>query len=458
MKSTEVQSKLYDKNFLKIYLMTLNLTNISYLNIISILFYLIPFSLGLGSAVPDILLSIIALSFFFFIAINKYWKILKNKFTYFFLFFWIIIVINSFFSENFITSFRISFFYIRYLFFSLAVYYIICNNKKFLLNTFYSITFSLYTVFFFSFFQLITGYNIFFDNLNDLVQLGFRNHPQRISGLFGKELILGGYLVRIFPLYFALYLIQNKKFIINCLFFSNSILLIIMSLYAGERSAIVLLFLIIVLSYIFIKNFHKIKLYFIIFFSIITILIFTLDKEIRFRFLEQTISHQIVQNNKIYLFSEQHQSHLLVAYRIFKDHIIFGSGVKSFSNLCHQEKYNEGIVKLLQPDGTLLYLSCTTHPHNTYFQILSETGLVGFTFLITILIYLFKNFFHFIKIKKTRKLNLEEYNFSIMLNILFLAFLFPFMPTGNFFSNWLSVAYYLPVGFFLYSIDLLKKK
>jgi O-antigen ligase len=438
--------------------MSFNLTNIRYLNFISILFYLIPFSLGLGSAVPDILLSIVALSFLFFIVINKYWEILKNKFTYFFLFFWIIIVINSFFSENFITSFRISFFYIRYLFFSLAVYYIICNNKKFLINNFYSITFSLYTVFFFSFFQLITGYNIFFDNLNDLMQLGFRNHPQRISGLFGNELILGGYLVRIFPLYFALYLIQNKKFTINFLFFSNSIMLIIMSLYAGERSAIVLLFLIILLSYIFIKNFYKIKLYFIIFFSIITILIFTLDKEIRFRFLEQTIFHQIVQNDKIYLFSEQHQSHLLVAYRIFKDHIIFGSGVKSFSNLCHQEKYNEGILKLPKHDGTFIYLSCTTHPHNTYFQILSETGLVGFTFLITILIYLFKSLFYLIKIKKTRKLNLQEYNFSIMLNILFLAFLFPFIPTGNFFSNWLSVAYYMPVGFFLYSIDLLKKK
>jgi hypothetical protein len=220
----------------------------------------------------------------------------------------------------------------------LAIYYIILNNKKFLLNTFYSITVSLYIVFFFSFFQLITGYNFFFDNLNDLLQLGFRKHPQRISGLFGENLILGGYLVRIFALYFALYLIQKKKFIINFFFLSNSILLFIMSLYAGERSAMVLLFLIIVLSYVFIKNLYKIKLYFIIFFSIITILIFTLDKEIRFRFFEQTISHQILDNNKIYLFSEQHQSHFLVAYRIFKDHIIFGSGVKSFSNLCHQEK------------------------------------------------------------------------------------------------------------------------
>jgi O-antigen ligase len=438
--------------------MPFNLNNISYLSIISILFYLIPFSLGLGSAVPDILLSIIASSFLIFISIKKYWKLLKNKFTFFFILFWIVIVINSFFSENFNTSFRISFFYIRYLFFSLAVYYIICKNKKFLSNTFYSITFSLFVIFFFSFFQLITGYNIFFDNLQDLVTLGFRDRPQRISGLFGEELILGGYLVRIFPLYFALYLIQKKKFIINILFLSNFILFFIMSFYSGERSAIFFLFLILLLSYIFVKNFYKIKIYLIIFLFIVSSLIFFLDKKISFRFFEQTLFHQIIQNNKIYVFSEQHQSHFLVAYRIFKDNVIFGSGAKSFSNLCHQDKYNEGIVKLLKHDGTYTYLSCTTHPHNTYFQILSETGLVGFVFLITILVYLFKRFFYLIKIKKTKRLNLDKYNYSIILNILFFCFLFPFIPTGNFFSNWLSVAYYMPVGFFLYSIDLLKKK
>ena len=229
--------------------------NISYKSIISTVFYLIPFSLGLGSAVPDILLSIIALSFLFFIIINKYWKILKNKFTFFFLTFWILIVINSFFSENFNTSFRISFFYIRYLFFSLAVYYLIYNDKKFLLNTFYSITISLLVVFFFSYFQLLTGYNIFFDNLLDLIKAGIKQHPQRISGLFGDELILGGYLVRMFPLYFAIYLILKKNFILNFLFFSNFILLFIISFYAGERSSIIILFLFLLLSFFFIKNF-----------------------------------------------------------------------------------------------------------------------------------------------------------------------------------------------------------
>jgi hypothetical protein len=31
--------------------------------------------------------------------------------------------------------------------------------------------------------------------------------------------------------------------------------------------------------------------------------------------------------------------------------------------------------------------------------------------------------------------------------------IWPLAPTGNFFNNWLSIIYYLPVGIFLWSIN-----
>ena len=49
-------------------------------------------------------------------------------------------------------------------------------------------------------------------------------------------------------------------------------------------------------------------------------------------------------------------------------------------------------------------------------------------------------------------------DFQICILTLFLINLFPLIPTGNFFSNWLNIFYYLPIGFFLWSVDKNKTK
>ena len=36
-----------------------------------------------------------------------------------------------------------------------------------------------------------------------------------------------------------------------------------------------------------------------------------------------------------------------------------------------------------------------------------------------------------------------------ILSILIFINLFPFVPTGSFFNNWMSIIYFLPLGFFL---------
>jgi hypothetical protein len=97
---------------------------------------------------------------------------------------------------------------------------------------------------------------------------------------------------------------------------------------------------------------------------------------------------------------------------------------------------------------------CTTHPHNFYLQLISETGFIGFMFLTILFVYLVfsicKNFIYTIFLKKRSRYT----NFQICLLLGFIVTLLPIIPNGNFFNNWLSMIMFLPVGFYIYSIKV----
>jgi O-antigen ligase len=93
--------------------------------------------------------------------------------------------------------------------------------------------------------------------------------------------------------------------------------------------------------------------------------------------------------------------------------------------------------------------ACNTHPHNTYLQLLAETGLIGFLFVFLIfcylLIILLKNTFNVIFFEKNRLSNIE-----VCILAGFFAVLWPITTSGNFFNNWLNIINYYPLGFYLY--------
>ena len=45
--------------------------------------------------------------------------------------------------------------------------------------------------------------------------------------------------------------------------------------------------------------------------------------------------------------------------------------------------------------------------------------------------------------------NKKEICKAILISVMFIN-LWPFIPSGNFFNNWLSILYFYPVGFYLY--------
>jgi O-antigen ligase len=128
------------------------------------------------------------------------------------------------------------------------------------------------------------------------------------------------------------------------------------------------------------------------------------------------------------------------AFNMFKKNLIFGIGPNIFKYQCNNDKYSYD------------ELTCSTHPHNSYMQLLAETGIFFTTIIFSIFILLiFKSIKHLIFLVK--KENYKTYSdYQICLMACFFITLWPFLPTQDVFNNWINVIYYLPVGFFLQSI------
>ena len=92
---------------------------------------------------------------------------------------------------------------------------------------------------------------------------------------------------------------------------------------------------------------------------------------------------------------------------------------------------------------------CNTHPHNIHLQILAETGLIGYFFLFSFIIYLIAQFFKVtinIIFKKELKNKRKNLSFLFILLSLIQA-LFPIIPSGNIFNNWISVLFFFQLAF-----------
>ena len=125
---------------------------------------------------------------------------------------------------------------------------------------------------------------------------------------------------------------------------------------------------------------------------------------------------------------------------MFKEKPLVGHGAKMFRFYCSKE---ENFVD---------HNACTTHPHNFYAQMLAETGILGFIVLMGIFIsicYFFVKNIYF-QIYKKKQLITDQ---SICLLSFYFMTLFPLLPSGSFFNNWLSIIIYYPLSFLIYTIN-----
>ena len=152
---------------------------------------------------------------------------------------------------------------------------------------------------------------------------------------------------------------------------------------------------------------------------------------------------------------------------MFLDKKYLGHGLKSFRHICSEEKYEKSIQlkkqtdkeNLIKNNKNYLYViefknGCNTHPHNIFLENLSELGLFGLLFLIIKLIYVVIKLVKNVYLSINKKLNTNDIAKSIILAGIFLQ-LFPLIPSGSYFNNWMMIIFYLSIGFYL---SLVKSK
>ena len=396
---------------------------------------LFPIFLVSGPFLPDFTIAIFTIIFIFYldkIFLKKIHKVINLKILTFFFSFFILLNINSaiinfnYFSlKSTIPHFRF------YIFFIFLGYFFIKDEiflKKYLLV------------------NLIICILLIFDGLTQYIfgynTVGLKMHdPVRITSFFLEEKIYGSFLIRHLPfvlLYFVLF--KPKKFQ-NSLFVITSIFGVMIFL-SGERTAFFMFLLFIFIIFFTLENkrafFFKFTITFVVFVGLSLILNFNAFD----RMLKKSISQIYIKDEKkINFFSPIHEAHAISAIRMFKNRPYFGHGVKSFRTLCNDKKFvfNEN--------------SCSTHPHNFYIQFLAELGIVGFLFLVVFYLYiLFKTF------KKIFFDDRSQKNLGLILCYShILISLFPLMPTGNFFNNYLSILIFMPLSFIFY-LENYKKK
>ena len=379
-----------------------------------ILFSILPISIIVGPAVSLTNISLIALSFIVFYLYKNSLNILKSKVIIFLLIIYIYLIFNNFISLDTDIGTTRNFGFIRYIFLFLAINLIFSKLDNF--ENIFKIWFLIISIVIFDvFYEFFIGSNL----------LGFESpNKKRIVSFFKDEAVVGaflnGFIFIILGFLFSNY--EKKNFIYKIFVFSFLVLIISCLIFTGERSNTLKLFFGLTIFFYF--N-DKIKLNYKIFFLFSVIFVFFLtilnSTEIKHRYSNDLIQKlKNKESRERYIYFKLYNS----AYEVFKKYPILGVGNKNYRiEACRNiENKNKNYV-------------CNTHPHQIYFEFLSEHGLFGSLIILTIIFYLiFRNFKTMIRRKNLIQIGCFSYLMTVFI---------PFLPGGSFFADFNSNFFWL---------------
>ena len=385
-----------------------------------ILFSLIPITILIGSSVSLINIILIDISFIILIFFNKEFYFLKNTSIKYLLLLYIYLIFNSLISVDIYSGLARNLGFIHLIILFVAINYFF--KRTFFINKILNIW--LITL-------IIVSIDIIIEFYTGKNSLGFNSLHNRIVSFFGDEAIVGGYLIGFFLIVigFLHEKLDNKhksKILTLSLFF------IIVILLTGERSNGIKALLGIIIFYFFFREyFLKTKLVIATISLLSFFLILFNVQYLNTRYIKQ-ISHIFTGEQKTYSSNQVYFSLYNSGLNVFKDNIFFGVGNKNYRVVtCSKKDF--------QVDKKNNYV-CNTHPHQIYFELLSEHGILGTVFLLFIF---YKLILSKIKNNNTR-LNYIQLGSSIFLILTFL----PLLPSGAFFSSFSLTIFMINLSIF----------
>ncbi len=285
-------------------------------------------------------------------------------------------------------------------------------------------------LFFWSLILCIVIFDVFFESFTGRNLLGYGGNfgglgGKRIVSFFKDEPIVGGYINGFFLILIG-YLFnefdKNKKNLILIL----SIVFLISVFLTGERSNSIKAIIGLLLFYTFLKEYqikHKILIFIFMIFSL-SILILN-SQFLKLRFVDQMKFYKNTENIYFKLYNS--------GLEVFYDNKYFGVGNKNYRVItCDQNKKND-------PNNKKGY-QCSTHPHQIYFELLSEHGIIGALFIIFIFYKLV-----FSKILKT----LYSKNYVQLGSLIYMVTTFlPLLPSGAFFGDYMLTIFAINLSIF----------
>lgn len=410
---------------------------INNLTFIKFLFYLFPFFMLMVSGYITAYVTILTISALFFFYSNKI-KIKFDLIDYLVLSFFLLSLISTLINIKILGYFIFlkSILDLRFVLFFFIIKYLVkfkyVDAKILFLTTLICTSFLSIDIIY----QHLTGHDFF----------GNKPFDGRFNGIFEHEAIAGSYIQKFFLISILWIILSNinNKFIFMTFFINILGVGILLSL--DRMPFLVYLFTLFLLVVLLKKNrlvfFSSLLIILLIFISLfknydpINYRYASLNNEIIFSkiftFLKKNNDETTIVNiNNEKIFSGDYSKIYKSAYLLWLEKPIIGYGVKSFGINCG---------KLLIENKSL---TCSTHPHNIYLEIIVNQGLSGFLIFLCIIIILVNN--------SIKKLFFKKFDNKKIANIIFLTILivelWPLRSYGSIFQTVNGTLFWFLISF-----------